>query len=264
MKISYLPQKPSIQVTFWFEGHSNLNRGQWTRLLYLQHNIGIMILFNWKVWGERWNAEGQGCAEKSSSLPPRAQALTGPYRGLGKEDNSWALDCSAGAGGTCLSLAWYSTASWRGLTEEQGCHPLPWTACSHWSPRRSERDRAPLDTALLRSLSSPSSSRAADILLQSHSLTRPLKVVLCWCLLLRLTCVCLIGLFAQNVAMLTISVQDINEEPVFVNNAYSARIPNSVPYKYPVTTVQVEYPSVLFVRTEISWKIWISSTVELG
>ncbi|PKU40343.1 protocadherin fat 4-like [Limosa lapponica baueri] len=46
------------------------------------------------------------------------------------------------------------------------------------------------------------------------------------------------GLFAQNVAMLTILVQDVNEEPVFLNNVYSARIPNSVPYKYPVITVQ--------------------------
>ncbi|KAK2531739.1 Kiaa1841, partial [Columba guinea] len=50
------------------------------------------------------------------------------------------------------------------------------------------------------------------------------------------------GLFAQNVAMLTISVQDVNEAPVFLNNAYSARIPNSVPYKYPVITVQATDP----------------------
>ncbi|XP_010288229.1 PREDICTED: protocadherin Fat 4-like, partial [Phaethon lepturus] len=50
------------------------------------------------------------------------------------------------------------------------------------------------------------------------------------------------GLFAQNVAMLTISVQDVNENPVFLNNAYSARIPNSVPYKYPVITVQATDP----------------------
>lgn len=49
------------------------------------------------------------------------------------------------------------------------------------------------------------------------------------------------GLFSENVAMLTISVQDVNEEPVFSSNSYSARIPNSVPYKYPVITVQVEY-----------------------
>lgn len=39
--------------------------------------------------------------------------------------------------------------------------------------------------------------------------------------------------------MLTILVQDVNEAPVFLNNAYFARIPNSVPYKYPVITVQV-------------------------
>ncbi|XP_010573137.1 PREDICTED: protocadherin Fat 4-like [Haliaeetus leucocephalus] len=50
------------------------------------------------------------------------------------------------------------------------------------------------------------------------------------------------GLFAQNVAMLMISVQDVNEEPAFLNNAYSARIPNSVPYKYPVITVQATDP----------------------
>ncbi|XP_075004052.1 protocadherin Fat 4-like [Calonectris borealis] len=50
------------------------------------------------------------------------------------------------------------------------------------------------------------------------------------------------GLFAQNVAMLTISVQDVNEEPAFLRNAYSARIPNSVPYKYPVLTVQATDP----------------------
>ncbi|XP_010077814.1 PREDICTED: protocadherin Fat 4-like, partial [Pterocles gutturalis] len=50
------------------------------------------------------------------------------------------------------------------------------------------------------------------------------------------------GVFSQNVAMLTISVQDVNEEPVFLNNAYSARIPNSVPYKYPVITVQATDP----------------------
>ncbi|XP_074673251.1 protocadherin Fat 4-like isoform X1 [Strix aluco] len=50
------------------------------------------------------------------------------------------------------------------------------------------------------------------------------------------------GLFAQNVAMLTITVHDVNEEPVFLNNAYSARIPNSVPYRYPVITVQATDP----------------------
>ncbi|XP_055672429.1 cadherin-87A-like [Falco peregrinus] len=50
------------------------------------------------------------------------------------------------------------------------------------------------------------------------------------------------GLLAQNVAMLTISVQDVNEEPAFLNDAYSARIPNSVPYKYPVITVQATDP----------------------
>ncbi|XP_039915385.1 protocadherin-18-like [Hirundo rustica] len=50
------------------------------------------------------------------------------------------------------------------------------------------------------------------------------------------------GLFAENVAMLTISVQDVNEEPVFSSNSYSARIPNSVPYKYPVITVQATDP----------------------
>ncbi|XP_064002162.1 cadherin EGF LAG seven-pass G-type receptor 1-like [Pogoniulus pusillus] len=49
-------------------------------------------------------------------------------------------------------------------------------------------------------------------------------------------------LFAPNVVMLTISVQDVNEEPVFLNSAYSARIPNSVPYKYPVITVQATDP----------------------
>jgi len=45
--------------------------------------------------------------------------------------------------------------------------------------------------------------------------------------------------------MLTSSAQDVNEKPTFLNNTYSARIPNSVPYKYPVITVQVEYLSVL-------------------
>ncbi|XP_017600750.1 PREDICTED: protocadherin Fat 4 [Corvus brachyrhynchos] len=50
------------------------------------------------------------------------------------------------------------------------------------------------------------------------------------------------GLFAENVAMLTISVQDVNEEPVFSSSSYSARIPNSVPYKYPVVTVQATDP----------------------
>ncbi|XP_017677245.1 PREDICTED: protocadherin Fat 4-like [Lepidothrix coronata] len=49
-------------------------------------------------------------------------------------------------------------------------------------------------------------------------------------------------LFAENVAMLTISVQDVNEEPVFVSDSYSARIPNSVPYKHPVITVQATDP----------------------
>lgn len=49
------------------------------------------------------------------------------------------------------------------------------------------------------------------------------------------------GLFAENVAMLMISVQDVNEAPMFSNDSYSARIPNCVPYKYPVITVQVEY-----------------------
>ncbi|KAM6367546.1 protocadherin Fat 4-like [Alca torda] len=50
------------------------------------------------------------------------------------------------------------------------------------------------------------------------------------------------GLFAQNVVMLTISVQDVNEEPAFLDNTYSARIPNSVPYKYPVITVEATDP----------------------
>ncbi|XP_075606136.1 protocadherin Fat 4 [Balearica regulorum gibbericeps] len=50
------------------------------------------------------------------------------------------------------------------------------------------------------------------------------------------------GLFAQNVAMLRISVQDVNEEPVFLNNTYSARILSSVPYKYPVIMVQATDP----------------------
>ncbi|KAM6407361.1 protocadherin Fat 4-like [Pluvialis apricaria] len=52
------------------------------------------------------------------------------------------------------------------------------------------------------------------------------------------------GLFAQNVAVLTISVQDVNEEPAFLNNAYSARIPNSVPYRYPVITVEATDPDL--------------------
>ncbi|XP_072783487.1 protocadherin Fat 4 isoform X1 [Taeniopygia guttata] len=50
------------------------------------------------------------------------------------------------------------------------------------------------------------------------------------------------GLFAENAAMLTISVQDVNEEPVFSSHSYSARIPSSVPYKYPVITVQATDP----------------------
>ncbi|XP_068868138.1 protocadherin Fat 4-like [Aphelocoma coerulescens] len=50
------------------------------------------------------------------------------------------------------------------------------------------------------------------------------------------------GPFAENVAMLTISVQDVNEEPVFSSSSYSARIPSSVPYKYPVVTVQATDP----------------------
>ncbi|XP_056344157.1 protocadherin Fat 4-like [Oenanthe melanoleuca] len=50
------------------------------------------------------------------------------------------------------------------------------------------------------------------------------------------------GLFAENVAMLTISVQDENESPVFSSDSYSARIPNSVPYKYPVITIQATDP----------------------
>ncbi|XP_005042762.1 PREDICTED: protocadherin Fat 4-like [Ficedula albicollis] len=50
------------------------------------------------------------------------------------------------------------------------------------------------------------------------------------------------GLFADNVAMLTISVQDENEFPVFSSDSYSARIPNSVPYKYPVITIQATDP----------------------
>ncbi|XP_025919928.1 protocadherin Fat 1-like [Apteryx rowi] len=50
------------------------------------------------------------------------------------------------------------------------------------------------------------------------------------------------GLFSQNVAMLKISVQDVNEEPAFSNSVYSVRILNSVPYKYPVITVQATDP----------------------
>ncbi|XP_066403833.1 cadherin EGF LAG seven-pass G-type receptor 2-like [Molothrus aeneus] len=50
------------------------------------------------------------------------------------------------------------------------------------------------------------------------------------------------GLFAENAAMLTISVLDVNEQPVFSSPSYSARIPSSVPYKYPVTTVQATDP----------------------
>ncbi|KAL9863596.1 protocadherin Fat 4-like [Geothlypis trichas] len=50
------------------------------------------------------------------------------------------------------------------------------------------------------------------------------------------------GLFAGNAAMLTLSVQDVNEQPLFSSPSYSARIPSSVPYKYPVTTVQATDP----------------------
>ncbi|XP_042680487.1 protocadherin Fat 4-like isoform X1 [Centrocercus urophasianus] len=50
------------------------------------------------------------------------------------------------------------------------------------------------------------------------------------------------GLFAQNVVMLTIAVQDVNEKPEFLNSMYSALIPSSVPYKYPVITVQATDP----------------------
>ncbi|OXB76137.1 UNVERIFIED_CONTAM: hypothetical protein H355_005348 [Colinus virginianus] len=50
------------------------------------------------------------------------------------------------------------------------------------------------------------------------------------------------GLFAQNVVMLTITVQDVNEKPAFLNSMYSALIPSSVPYKYPVITVQATDP----------------------
>ncbi|XP_050172457.1 protocadherin Fat 4-like [Myiozetetes cayanensis] len=50
------------------------------------------------------------------------------------------------------------------------------------------------------------------------------------------------GLFAENAAMLTISVQDVNEEPVFGSDSYSARIPSSVPYRHPVITVQATDP----------------------
>ncbi|XP_021248692.1 protocadherin Fat 4-like isoform X2 [Numida meleagris] len=50
------------------------------------------------------------------------------------------------------------------------------------------------------------------------------------------------GLFAQNVMMLTITVEDVNEKPAFLNSMYSALIPSSVPYKYPVITVQATDP----------------------
>lgn len=56
---------------------------------------------------------------------------------------------------------------------------------SHWGLRRSEFT-VPLGTFLLHSLSSLSSSHAAQIRLQSHSLTQPLKAVLWCCLLLQL------------------------------------------------------------------------------
>lgn len=160
MKISHLLHKPSMQVSVCFGGHSNLNRGQRTHLLYLQPNIG-----------------------------------------------------------------------------------------SHWGLTRSEFT-APLGTTLLHCLSSLSSSHAAQIQLQSHSLTQPFKAVLWCCLLLQLTYVSFKGLFAENVAMLRVSVQDVNEEPVFLSDTYSARIPNSVPYKYPVITVQVKYPPLPFIRPE--------------
>ncbi|CAM5145461.1 unnamed protein product [Natator depressus] len=50
------------------------------------------------------------------------------------------------------------------------------------------------------------------------------------------------GLFSQNVARLTILVQDVNEKPAFLNSSYSVRILNSVPYKFPVVKVQATDP----------------------
>ncbi|KAF2987751.1 hypothetical protein EK904_015163 [Melospiza melodia maxima] len=50
------------------------------------------------------------------------------------------------------------------------------------------------------------------------------------------------GLFADNAAMLAISVQDVNEQPAFPSPSYRARVPSAVPYKYPVTTVQATDP----------------------
>ncbi|XP_008939523.1 PREDICTED: protocadherin Fat 4-like, partial [Merops nubicus] len=50
------------------------------------------------------------------------------------------------------------------------------------------------------------------------------------------------GLLAPNVAVLRLWVQDVNEEPQFPGDGYAARVPSSVPYKYPVLTVQAVDP----------------------
>ncbi|XP_010132124.1 PREDICTED: protocadherin Fat 4-like [Buceros rhinoceros silvestris] len=61
------------------------------------------------------------------------------------------------------------------------------------------------------------------------------------------------GLFAPHVAMLTLSVQDVNEAPAFQGNAYSARIPNVVPYRYPVISVQVGYLLKDGISSRLHW-----------
>ncbi|XP_028927738.1 protocadherin Fat 4-like isoform X2 [Ornithorhynchus anatinus] len=52
------------------------------------------------------------------------------------------------------------------------------------------------------------------------------------------------GLFDKNVAQLKVCVEDVNEAPSFLNKYYSARVPSSVFYRFPVIQVQATDPDL--------------------
>lgn len=174
MKISHLPQKFSVQVTFCFEGHYSLNQQQRTCLLYLQSSIGTMTLFRSQVWKMKsWRL--RLCREKPASFlqvskphraPPWSQKRI-QWLGIGFLSRSW-----RNLPVPCLGTA-------QPERDDRGAVLSPFALNCLLSLKPQQWDRAPLGTSLLHSLLSPSSSQAAEILLQSHSLSQPLEVVLC-------------------------------------------------------------------------------------
>lgn len=47
------------------------------------------------------------------------------------------------------------------------------------------------------------------------------------------------GTTPKNIARLTVLVEDVNEEPTFIKKSYSAKVFNTVPYRFQVIRVEV-------------------------